>query len=550
MRKVLIIAIVVLSLILASMLGFIWYQNSHIFVEGEAYAKNAKQLDLRGEEISFDHYLTVQAQLPECRILWDVPFQDRRYSSDTPELAVVDLTAEDIQTLQLYFTDLKRVDATACRNYTLLAQLVEKLPGCEVVYHVDLGGETVLPSQKELTLEPGQYTVEALTENLQYLPALQQIHFRNAEMTAEQMDVLAQTYPDIEMRYTVEIFGKEYDLQTTTLDLSSLAPGDVAEVASRLGVLTALETVELMPASGVSNLSLEDVKLLVDAAPNAVFHYEFQFYGYTISTTDAEVHMKKVKPDENILKELRKVLGIMETCERFVIEMGQYDMIKKNVTSAELSEIREEFRDRTKLVWRVYFGDNGSSLTDAEIIRAVYGLTDDNSKNLIYCEDVRYIDFGHNEFLDEPDFLAGMKNLEVAILSGAPLKSLDAIANCKNLKFLEIANCIYLPDIEALRQCTQLEMLNISFTRFTDISPLEDLKLTHLTSVMNQVSDEDIEAFIENNPDCWTVYEGDQPYGEGWRYDADDKPLAWYQKMIDAFRYPNPYNNVGWYLEK
>ena len=63
-------------------------------------------------------------------------------------------------------------------------------------------------------------------------------------------------------------------------------------------------------------------------------------------------------------------------------------------------------------------------------------------------------------------------------------------------------------------------------------------------------SREDIERFIENNPDCWTVYEGDQPYGEGWRYDADDKPLEWYQKMIDAFRYPNPYNNVGWYLDK
>ena len=36
MKKVLIIAIVILSLLLAALAGLIWYQGSHVFVEGTA----------------------------------------------------------------------------------------------------------------------------------------------------------------------------------------------------------------------------------------------------------------------------------------------------------------------------------------------------------------------------------------------------------------------------------------------------------------------------------------------------------------------------------
>lgn len=96
-------------------------------------------------------------------------------------------------------------------------------------------------------------------------------------------------------------------------------------------------------------------------------------------------------------------------------------------------------------------------------------------------------------------------------------------------------------------------MLNISFTTFEDLSPIMDLNLTHLTSVRNKFvskgePEEALQSFIDAHPDCWTVYEGEQPYGVGWRYDKDDKHLPWYAKMVTAFHYPNAYNNIGWYL--
>ena len=557
MRKVLITAIVILSLILAALVGFIWYQGTHVFVDGTAYAKYKDTLDLREEDISESHYLAVKAQLPDCKILWNVPFQNGRMSSDAAQLTISSLNEEDIRILKSYFPDLKRIDASGCQDYAMLAALTEQLPGCNVGYQVVLGEVSADPQAETLTLEPGSFDFNMLMTNLVYLPKLQSIHFPGAELTLEQQAMLKEAFPDVAVTSTVMILGKEYDDQTTVLDLSAMTSADVEEVAAKLSMLPGLSEVQLMSASSGSRLTLEDVKKLNDAAPDVVFHYTFDFYGVSVSTRDQEVILKDIKVEDTAFpQQIRNLLDVMENCERFVLEArGPYDKIWKVITDEELAKIREEYRDKTKVVWRVYFGDNGSSLTDAQVIRAVYGLTDDNSKDLVYCENVRYLDVGHNEFLDYMEFLSGMTDLEVAILSGAPLKDLSPIAACKNLKFLEIANCLYLPDINAVKECTQLEMLNISFTKFEDLSPISDLNLTHLTSVKNEFvsknePEEALQAFIDAHPDCWTVYEGEQPYGVGWRYDEEDKHLPWYAKMIKAFHYPNAYNNIGWYLEE
>ena len=559
MRKVLIISILVLSLILISLVGFMWYESSHVFVDGEAYYRSAKVLDLREEAVSESHYLAVKEQLPGTQIVWNVPFQGGSVSSDVQQLSITSLNDEDIRLLTAYFPNLKKIDATGCREYEKLALLAQSVKGCQVDYLVDLGGSGAKADATELTLAAGSYDFDTLMANLVHLTELKSIHFPKTEMTLEQQDALKTFFPEIEMSCTVEILGQEYDGATTNLDLSTMTPDQVDEVGARLAFLPQLQKVELM-GSG-SSLTLEDVQKLNVAAPNVAFRYSFAFYGIPISTMDKEVILKDIKDlSDNFANELRAVLEVMEDCDRVVLESrGQYDKIWKKISSEELGKIREEYRDKTKLVWRVYFGENGSSLTDAQVLRAVYGLTDDNSRDLIYCENVRYLDLGHNEFLDYMEFLSGMKDLEVAILSGAPLKDLSPIAACKNLKFLEIANCIYLPSFDALKDLDQLEMLNIGYTQVADISALMDLNLTHLTTVKTPnvtreggvvKPSEALAAFMEAHPDCWTVYEGDQPYGVGWRYNVDEKHLPWYAKMVKAFKYPNPYNNIGWYLDE
>lgn len=554
MRKVLISLIVVLALLLAGLLGFIWFDSTHFFVEGEPYAYYAKELDLREKEISEAHYLTVQAQIPECQILWNVPVLGTTYSSDTEVVEISTMVEEDIRILGAYFPNLTTVNASACREYELLKLLTEQLPDCDVLYQVDLGGTSVDPEAVEATLAPGSYDFDLMMENLVHLPSVQKLIFPRSELTGEQTDLLAEQYPEIEIVGTVELLGREYDVSTTSLDLSAMTPAQVDAAASRLGMLTALETVELMDASGASKLSMADVKKLKDAAPHAAFHYVFDFYGVTISTTDEEVKIKGIKVEDGKLEEnLRLALGLMTNCKRFILDAkGPYDKIWKEISLETLAKLREEFRDQVKLVWRVYFGKNGSALTDVEVLRAVYGLVDDNSSSLKYLEECRYMDIGHNDQLDYMDFVSGMVNLEAVIISGAPVKSLEPFANCKNLKFLEMANCRYVPTLDPLKECTQLEMLNISETEIADISPLEDLNLTHLNTIHNNVPEEDIEAYIEAHPDCWTVTKGNH-YGVGWRYDTDEQTLLdWYAKLDAEYHYisgKNIPNNVGWYLD-
>lgn len=546
MKKVLIIILVVLLVILVAMGGYLWYLKSHIFVEDAVYAKSSETLDLRGQDISIEHYLTVQDQLPACEILWDVPFQGGALSSDTTALTITTLSGEDIAMLD-YFPNLRKVDAAGCKDYAQLAELCRQYPDLEVAYQVDLGGISVDPDVTELTLLPGDFDYTTLMQNLYYLPQVEKVLFSKAALTVDEIDNLHMEYSNIAVDYTVEILGKEYTSEVTELDLSAMTSADVEAVSAVLPMLVNVTNVELMDASGKSSLTLEDVKALKTAVPNATIHYSFEFLGKTLSTTDETVKYSGSRIGAVDADQLRLVLDVMENCEKFTLEYWSYG----SLNSETLAQIREEYRDKTKLVWRVFFGEGGSTLTDAEVLRIVYGLGDDNSKDLMYCEDVRFMDLGHDEFLDAAPFVAYMTKLEAVILSGAPIKDLTPFASCPNLKFLELANCMYITDLSPLAACTQLEMLNLSYSGITDLSALDEINLTHLTAIHNKISKEDEERFVELHPDCWTVWEnGDQPYGKGWRYDEDGLTfLPWYAKLVEVFRYPDAPNNVGWYLD-
>ena len=540
---VLIVVILVLVLLIGGALGFLWYKNNHIFVEGTAYPLSAQSLDLREEEISFGHFESLRSQLPECQILWNVPFQGGKFSSDSETLTVSTLTEQDVGLLLEYFPNLKTVDAMACREYPVLELLKAMKPDCQVLYEVSLGGKAFAPDTAELVLENGDYDFVTLMTNLLYLPEVETVQLKVPELTLEQVEELRGAYEEVSFSCTVELLGREYDNRVTELDLRDLESSQVAEVAAKLPMLPNVTFVELSREDGTSSLTKEDVLALKEALPEASFHYVFDFYGETISTTDKNVHIKLKNIGDAGIDDLRMALSLMESCDRFLVEYCRisYDL---------LAQVREEFRDKVKLVWRVEFG-GGTCLTDVEVIRCTYDLVDDNCQNLIYCEDVRFMDIGHNEWLDAVPFVAGMPKLEGIIVSGAPIKDLTPFQNCKNLRFLEIAFCHYIEDISPLAACENLQMLNIGFTQTKDLSALDGLKLTNLCIDGAKVSAEERNRFANLQPGCWLTYGEAQPYNEGWRYEEDKvTPLPYYGMLREIFRYDAGTipNNVGWYL--
>ena len=556
---ILIVVFVLLALGAAGFVGFNWYRDNHVFVDGDVYEITTQSLDLTGEDISLAYYEELRAKLPDCEIRWMVPFHNGKYANDTESLTVADLTLEDVEFLAKYFPELKTLDASQCHAYDVLAVADATLADCELTYYVNLGHPSQEPHYQseyvqlgfgELLAGEPDYDFDTLMTNLAYLPQLKQLTLKNVAYSLEQVQSLKEAYPGVEILATVEVFGQEYDMEVAELDLSGMTGEDAAEVVQQLKKLPNLTDVNLTPENGIGALSLENVKLLMEAVPGVTFDFAFDFYGTVLSTADEEVHIKNTKIGEEGLQNVRNALDLLKNCKRFVLENCQ-------ISNESMAQLREDYRDQTKVVWRVSYGE-GSTMTDAEVIRAVYNLVDDNCHNLVYCEDARFMDIGHNEWLDACDFVSGMKSLEYVIISGAPIKSLEPFRNCKNLKMLEAAFCEYITDVSPLADCPNLQMLNISNTHVEDLSPLDNLPLTHVTVRTNpsgkcRLSQEEQDRITKQHPDCWISFSGAQPYGVGWRYGEDElSPLDHYKVVRIVFRLaqdPNIPNHVGWYLK-
>lgn len=539
MKKVLIWLLVILLLAAAAYGGWYWYRETHIFIEDAVYAKNSESLDLRGTGISLEHYDSLQAQLPDCDILWDVPFQGKTLSSDTAAITLKTLTEEDIALLR-YFPGLNAVDAMDCSDYAMLEKLAETYPNVEVAYEVSVGALRFAPDTTDLTLKSEDFDFDTLLANLPHLPRICAIRFEEMELTLEQLSILEAAYPQIPVTYSAVLAGQVFEMDAAEADLSAITSEDVDTVLQQLELLPGIVEVQLMNGEGSSNLTLTDVQKLQEARPQTHFGYSFTLFGQTLSTDTERVEYKNQKIGNEGEEQIRQALDVMDKCTYFKLDNCR-------LSNEVLAQLREDYRDRTKIVWRIWFGE-GTSLTDAEIIRSTYNVEDDNCHDLVYCEDVRYIDFGHNEWLDGCEFIRGMPNLEFIILSGAPIKDLSPFENCKKLRILEIAFCHYITDLSPLAGCESLEMINIGATQVKDLSPLDDLNITMLMASGAKVPQEERDRFASVHPDCWASYRGNQ-YGSGWRYDEDDKQLQWYKDIADIFGYPNPYNNVGWYMD-
>lgn len=232
---ILVIIALVLALIAAGFGGYIWYKTTHIFVDGDAYPIKSTSLDLREQDISLRYYDQLHDQAPHCGILWNVPFQGGRVQSDAKEVTMTTVSKEEVAVLS-YFPNLKTVGAVACRDYPGLEALQAQRPDLDVRYQVDLGGAALDPKTDKAELNRGEYTFDALMENLKYLHSLQTLTFRMPELSLEQVEKLKAAYDGLEILCTVELRGQELSTDTATLDLTSLSASEVSAVAEKLAL--------------------------------------------------------------------------------------------------------------------------------------------------------------------------------------------------------------------------------------------------------------------------------------------------------------------------
>lgn len=248
-RKIMIALAVVLAVGILAAAAAEQYQNSRITIDGVTYDRKAETLDLRGTGISAEHYEAVRAALPDCEILWDVPFQGSFYPEDTTELTISYLSDGDLTTLA-YFPSLTHVDARSCQDYDRLLALQAQMPSCDVEYQVTLGQESYPENTVSLTFS--QADGDELLEKLQYLPSLESIHFIQPDMPAETLLALREKYPKVSFTWEKDIFGETYKDDVTELDFSGRPLEGVEELEAVLAYFPSLEKVDLC-GCGIDN---------------------------------------------------------------------------------------------------------------------------------------------------------------------------------------------------------------------------------------------------------------------------------------------------------
>lgn len=338
----------------------------------------------------------------------------------------------------------------------------------------------------------------------------------------------------VQESYWVELPCGRVDKEAAELDLSCLTREQVESTAKQLPLLKKVTRVEL----GTSELTPADVLRLQQALPEAEFHYCFTLLGQPVCTTDTAVEIVNGEASGDYEQELRQALELMRNCQSLRLD-------NCGVDNEVMAQIREDYRDRTKVVWRVFFAKKGSCMTDRKVIRYVYNMDDSNCSALKYCEDAEYVDFGHNETLTDCSWAAGMPRLKAAILSGSLVSDLSGFAACEDLEFLELAYCSRVKDLSPLENCRKLKMVNTSFTGVSDFSPLNGAPLERLCSVSSKAPPQEQERFRQVHPDCLTLFRGKQPYGYCWRYEKDGcTPTSYYALLKEVFHYPDTHDTT------
>lgn len=434
------------------------------------------------------------------------------------EVLTVAAVEEDFPLLE-ECVNLQYLDLTGSTCYDEILTYVKNHPQVEVVYTVPLGNLVLSNTDTQATLGNISYQADSLMKQLRYLPGLKALDLPNTFLTAKELTALQEAYPSLEITYTVNLAGIELKPDETAIDLSSLTSGDLNELSDKLPLFPALTDVTLS-----QDLTMEEVKELMEQFPDLRFHYTFEFFGQTLSTTDEKVDLTDTTIGDAGEARIRSALDIMPGCTYFKLE-------NCGLSNDVLAGIQKDYPE-TKIVWRVSFGGQYSLLTDETTLRTVYGVENSHNEILKYCTSLKYIDMGHNTTLTDISFASYMPDLEVLILSGSSVQNVDALANCKNLVFLEMANCYALEDISGLKDCESLRFLNIGFSKVTDLTPIQDLPLERFIYLGPKVDQETQTAFEESHPDCWVRFTGSNPLSLGWKYDDIGITYSEYYKFI------------------
>lgn len=407
---------------------------------------------------------------------------------------------------------------------------------------VEIGGTQVLRETDTLNLCNTPYDMDTLLSVAAELSNVQTVELGCTELSVHEIGRLQQAFPQADVAYSVSLYGQNIPLDTVTLDMSAMSVGNSRELARVAGLLPKLQEISFVNSSGQCVYDLDTISYLDmvrEAVPNVKLKVWFDLFGKKVTSEDETIKYYLVPIGNAGVEQLRAVLPYLQSCTYFLLDGCGID-------NEVLAQLRTDFPE-TKIVWRVWLCSPNynaynimkkySYLTDTELIRTL-NVRDFNCQVLQYCNETKYVDFGHNPFVSDFSFLGHMPNLEAAIIALTSCADLTPLANCPKLEYLEVFTT-EVTDLSPLANCTELRHLNISNLAISDLTPLYGLKkLERLRIILcDNITKEQIAEVAAQLPDCDVMTEGWNPTANGWRKDKNGFMVPRYLLLRKQMRY-------------
>lgn len=312
-----------------------------------------------------------------------------------------------------------------------------------------------------------------------------------------------------------EFLGRRYPENAPIADFSGMTEADVDKAVEILGNMPGL--IKLSLGNEQDNpLSWDSISRIHQAAPQAVIDYDFTLYGKSFNLSDESMDIKWIQiDDEGAL--VKQITACMKN-------LTYLDMDSCGVSNESMAQIRDSLPN-AEVVWRIWFGDWYTARTNVEkILASMPGkageLIHDNVMDLQYCTKLKYLDLGHNNYLDTIEFIRSMPDLEVLIVGMTFVEDFSPVADCPKLEYVE-AMTSRLHDLTPFAELKNLRHLNVCYNfALTDISPLYGLtELERLYIGWHcPVDPAQVEEMRRCAPNCVVNNTTKDPTEEEWRF--------------------------------
>lgn len=300
MRRTAVLAGVLAAvLILGAALGLWYYHANYISINGISCPRTARTLDLRGVDapeleklpeltalgaldlrdtgITPEDYESLKASLPDCAILWSVPFSSGAQDSDSRTVTMTQITDEDIRLLA-YLPELESVNATGCGDHGRLLELQARYPDLEVSYNLTVRGKVLSRKTAALTFE--SMTAEELESLIPHFPQLTSVTLTGKQTDDDALFALMEKHPDITFSWDLDICGVSVNSLAEEVDLSGIQIRDLEGLEASVLRLPNLKKV-VMCGCGISN---EEMDALNRRHEDVQFVWAVTIRGVTLRT--------------------------------------------------------------------------------------------------------------------------------------------------------------------------------------------------------------------------------------------------------------------------